>query len=124
MCEKKFEVKTVVSDETVVDVLTTALEGGSNYWYYMPDLTMVREKKSGEYTSEVIIRSVLEDETVKVPVYDLENEKEILGYLSRENIQKGLDLYVSERGVFTDDLDGEESDIFFQYVVIGEITFG
>ena len=85
---------------------------------------MVREKKSGEYLAETIIRSVLEDETVKVPVYDLEDDEEILGYLSRENIQKGLDLYVSNRGEFTDDLDGEESDVFFQYVVTGEITFG
>ena len=36
-------VKIKFSNENIVDALIGALEGGSNYWYFLPDVSMVKK---------------------------------------------------------------------------------
>ena len=37
----KFNTQVVVPDQIIKDMIITALEGGSNYWYFLPDLSTI-----------------------------------------------------------------------------------
>jgi len=112
-----------IIDEEIVDTLVTALEGGSNYWYFLPDVDMVKIYP-GKSLSEAIILTVLEDESIAVPVMDLEDEEELLGYITKQNIMDGLELFISNGNKFDPAMDAEDADTLFQYIVMKEIVFG
>lgn len=110
--------------QDVTDILTTALEGGSNYWYNLD--TMGFKFTKGIPYSEQIINAVLYD-GVAFAVTDIEDdeESELLGYLSLENIDRGYELFTSEyNGIDLSDVDADLADVFFQYVVMGEVVYG
>lgn len=110
------------------DLLVTALEGGSNYWYYLPDLSMTEKYQSPELsTSEVIWKAVTKKRVI--PVHDAENEEEKLGELSMEQIKIGEELMkknAPEHWMNANDenWDAETADVWFQFVVMGELIFG
>ena len=69
-----------VKREVLEDVFVTALEGGSNYWYYLPEesIKAIRKavpKSEDPYLSTAILKAIL-DHDVKVPINDAENEDE------------------------------------------------
>lgn len=117
--------------EAIGNVLITALEGGSNSWYNLHDLSMIKRDKSKSRVDDIIY-NVLSDDTIKIPVSDIEeydedaNEEdvEVLGYLSKEAIENGLELFIKDGRAFTDDMDASEADVFFQFAVLGEIIYG
>jgi len=109
------------------DLLVGALEGGSNYWYYLPDLSAIKGIKKGEPTAIRIFESVKKGAII--PVHDCENEDEKLGELSMESIKKGEALMKEKspehwKNAISDNSDAETADVWFQYVVLGELTFG
>jgi hypothetical protein len=117
-----------IEDQKIKDQIITALEGGSNYWYYLKDLSMLPAKKEGEALSERIARAVM-DEDISVPVYDIEDEDECLGFLNKGNIQRGLTIMAGEYPQTTKDIimeqgDATTADVFFQHAVMGEMVFG
>lgn len=110
------------------DMLITALEGGSNYWYFLPDLSMVTRKK-GEPWSVAIGRAVWHD-GAEVPVDDC-NEKAgtRLGMLTRASMEKALDLMMRKHprhyaDLFDGNDDATTADVWFQLAVMGDIVFG
>jgi hypothetical protein len=112
-----------VNIDAVKDMLITALEGGSNYWYYFPDIEMVRKIGfEGLSLSEKIVRAVIEYGE-EVPVYDIEDETNILGVISRENIERGLKLYLTDN-MLDGGSDATEADSLFQLIVMGEVIYG
>lgn len=116
------ETKIEFKDEAIVDALVGALEGGSNYWYFLPDLSMVK-KYEDKCKSENIILSALAGETI--PVNDAEDETEFLGNISKENIERGLKLFIEDgRDFDPEEMDADDSDVLFQFIVMGEIVFG
>lgn len=124
------KIKTIeISNEDITDVLTTALEGGSNYWYNLPDLSMIG-KDAGEYMTESmtdkIINSALHG--VSIPIYDIEaqtsDDDAVLGELSLANIERGLNLFIDDGREFDPAMDADEADVLFQFIVMGEIVFG
>lgn len=125
------KVEIEIQDQDIIDVMVTALEGGSNYWYYLPDLSMVREHfPKGEKPSinqlamsEKITKAVLEHGAV-VPVYDVEDDDNHLGDISQENIKRGLQLFMDDKRAWDPGMDAGEADVFFQYVVMSEIVYG
>jgi hypothetical protein len=110
------------------DLLITALEGGSNYWYYLPDLSMTKKyREEGQATSERIFKAAMSGEII--PVHDAENEEEFLGNISKENFIKAETLMKENSpqhyaNAISENSDAETADVWFQYVVLGEITFG
>lgn len=110
------------------DLLVGALEGGSNYWYFLPDLSMVGRRK-GEPWSVAIGRAVWH-EGAAVPVADT-NEKEgtRLGTLTKASMEKGLDLMMRKHPRHYADLiggndDAITADVWFQLAVMGQLVFG
>jgi hypothetical protein len=114
-----------IPDQNIIDVMVTALEGGSNYWYNLPNIEMARKhyKDSGLAGSEKVIKAVLEHNEV-IPVYDIEDEDNHLGDISQANIKRGLQLFMDDDRAWTPDMDAEQADVFFQFVVMGELVYG
>ena len=112
------------------DLLITALEGGSNYWYWLNDLGEHLKKYNRKYwlsASEKIWRAVRIGQII--PVYDCENPEEKLGEISKERIKIGEELMKKNSpehwmNANEDNWDAETADVWFQYVVMGELPFG
>lgn len=130
-----------VSLKQLNDILITALEGGSNYWYNLPKIDHIK-RYQGEYYpevhgeekffcgtfTEVILPAILHGEIIEVE--DIETE-ELLGVLSNERLRKGIEAYVEDGGYCTDflfneeaDYDAGDADIVFQFIVMGEVVYG
>lgn len=116
------------------NVFVTALEGGSNYWYYIPssEQKKIRDAvpKSEEPALSVAMFMAIFDRGVEVGVHDAENPEECLGVLSdgiimarinelevHGHYKKFWHLELNEGG------DAGTSDLVFQYLVMGEIVF-
>ena len=119
-----------IPDQVIIDSISTALEGGSNYWYNLPDTSMV-EKIEGKYFANRLFISAMNG--AQIPVEDIDEfdeeteDFEAIGYISKENIERGIQLYIENGNRLpTDDdpLDGEEADVFFQYIVLGDVVYG
>ena len=130
----KINIETKIESEVLENIFVTALEGGSNYWYYLPResvfaVRMAVPRDVEECLSVAIYKAVCE-EGVDVPIYDAEDEEEMLGILSMTTIPERLgELIQSDnRWALTDELneegDANSSDIVFQYLVMGEAIFG
>lgn len=118
------KVEANIPDQEIIDALIGAFEGGSNYWYNMPDLVMV-PKIEGKYISERIIMAALDG--AEIPVYDIEEDEDSdpLGYISKENIKRGVELYLRDYGrIQADEMDAGDSDTLLQLIVMGEVVYG
>jgi hypothetical protein len=127
-------IKQTISREVLEDVFVTALEGGSNYWYYLPEesIKAIRgavPKSEDPYLSTAILKAIL-DHDVKVLVNDAEQEDELVGIVSKSTMQARLQLlsdsdsrwalesHVREEG------DASSADVVFQYLAMGEVVYG
>lgn len=123
----KLKIEVTIPEERILDTLTNALEGGSNYWYNLPDLSMCQPSDGKTPTVTRIWNALKEGK--KVPVSDID-DGEILGHLSLEGIKHGIgimadDKYGSEHllDIIQENDDANTADIFLQYAVMGEIVF-
>jgi hypothetical protein len=130
----KMKIESKIEAEVLENIFVTALEGGSNYWYYLPKESVfavrsVVPKDVEECLSVAIYKAVCE-EGVDVPIYDAEDEEEMLGILSMTTIPERLgELIQSDnswalRNELNGDGDADSSDIVFQYLVMGEVIYG
>lgn len=127
-------IKKEIYRQTIEDIFVTALEGGSNYWYFLSDKSIkaIRDavpKEVEPYLSLAISKAII-DHGVDVAINDADSEDEIgiismktmadrLQKLSNDKEYKwAFDLEIEERG------DAQTSDIWFQYMAMGEVNFG
>jgi len=79
-------IKTNISRETLEDIIVTALEGGSNSWYYLSDRSLEITKAAvPEYLNmplSMAIAVAILDHGVTMPINDYENIEEELGEIS------------------------------------------
>jgi hypothetical protein len=127
--------QTVAPREVLENVFVTALEGGSNYWYYLSEgaVRLIRKavpKNEDPYLSSAILKAVL-DHDVQVPISDADNEDDVLGYVSAKTIQERIQKLSQDEGskwALEQELegngDGDSSDVVFQWLVMGEVVFG
>ena len=128
-------IKKVVPREVLENVCVTALEGGSNYWYYLSEgaVKLIRKavpKNEDAYLSTAILKAVL-DHDVEVPINDAEDEDEVLGYFSKKTLQERIQKLSeddSTKWALEKEIDGQgdadSSDVVFQYITMGEVVFG
>lgn len=120
-----------VNDEVMENIIVTAIEGASNYWYYLNSdaLDIIRSNSThGKSLSEKIWEAVKNG--AEIPVHDIEDsDGEAIGVLSIESVTNGLQkLANSDMAKFlfmeiNEDGDGESSDIVFQFIVLGEYVY-
>jgi hypothetical protein len=130
----KFIIRQEIPRSVLENVFVTAIEGGSNYWYYLSKLAvkLIREavpKEQEPYLAVAMLKAVL-DHNVIVPINDAEDELEVVGHLSSETIQERLiKLYKDKelRWCLEAELsrngDAETSDVVFQFLTMGEYTY-
>lgn len=143
-----------LTKEDIIDLFVTALEGGSNYWYYMdlPD----NIKSYGQYISEAVGEYILQGN--KVYFYDDELRSEVirnfnkgeytiqgdvidqkrfdedidetfLGYVDMDKILDSISVIKTEypeiwENILLEQADAGDADVFLQLCVMGEIVFG
>jgi len=124
-----------LSREVLEDIFVTAIEGGSNYWYYLSydAIKKIRSavpKNKEPYISTAVLTAIL-DYNVEVPINDAENEEDIIGYISIKTMQERLQsLYndsdyrwALERHINAEG-DADSADVVFQYLAMGEVVYG
>jgi hypothetical protein len=122
-----------IEREVLEDIFVTALEGGSNYWYYLSDeaTKLIRDavpKSEDPYLSTAILKAI--EKGVDVPINDAEHEDEVIGTISLKTMQERLQklsrsansdalmAHIKEEG------DADTADVVLQYLAFGEIVFG
>jgi hypothetical protein len=120
--------------EVLEDIFVTALEGGSNYWYFLSEdavkrIRQVVRKSDEPYIAVAMLKAVL-DHGVAIPINDVENEEDIVGWISIETMQErlqallnsgekwALEAHMEENG------DADSADVVFQYLAMGEVVYG
>jgi hypothetical protein len=122
-----------IKREVLEDIFVTALEGGSNYWYYLSDEAkkLIRDavpKSEDPYLSTAILKAI--ERGVEVPINDAEDEEEVLGTVSLKTMQERLQKLAESKNRdalvshINEEGDGDSADIVFQYLAFGEIVFG
>ena len=127
-------IKQTISREVLEDIFVTALEGGSNYWYYLPEESIIAIRKAvpkseDPYLSTAILKAIL-DHDVKVLVNDAEQEDELIGIISKSTMQARLQLLSDSDSRWAleshvrEDGDASSADVVFQYLAMGEVVYG
>ena len=120
----KIKVEIEVTDEQIDDLLTSAFEGGSNYWYTIDNIKTPFRGAAGEAwrkTNEGIL--VIDKEAES-------DDDEVLGdYLNRQKVKKGLQLMAEKypthwNNFINDNGDADTGDIFLQLCLFGSVVFG
>jgi hypothetical protein len=143
--QKSDNLKKNLSKEDLIDLFITALEGGSNYWYYIkhiPDDVKYAIEHLGSSGSEAITNYILDGG--KIYFYDIEevdvhddtdalsvedDDKGYLGYVDLDTILEAItilkrDYIDSYHNILDDSYDANDADIFLQLCVMGEVVYG
>jgi hypothetical protein len=115
-----------MNNERRFDLLVGALEGGSNYWYYLPNNNEWSEF-TGESLVDAIWKSVLAGNAITIN--DAEEPEETIGKLSMMKILEGEEKMKAEQprhwaNLVNEEDDAETADVWFQYCCLGEIVYG
>lgn len=123
-----------VKREVLEDIFVTAIEGGSNYWYFLSDHAIAKirravPKEEDECISTAILKAIL-DHDVKVEINDADDEDEIVGVITRGTMQARLQLLADSPNKWAleqhikEEGDADSADIVFQYLAMGEVIYG
>ena len=112
-------------NEIINDLLITAMEGGSNYWYGIEEKLLPDNKEAkGIYPSDVVIKHKGE-----LIIGDVEGLDDTLGKVTLDRCYKALELVLINDPemyvrIMTGDYDASDADVFFQYAVMKEVVYG
>jgi len=143
-----------LTKDDIIDLFVTALEGGSNYWYYVDIPKNI--KSFGDTKSEAIGEYILQGN--KVNFYDYEerlevmkrynkgeyniqgdvvNQKEFtedleetyLGYVDMNKILETITILKKDypevwENILLEQADAGDADVFLQLCVMGEVVYG
>ena len=116
--------------ETFEDIIVTALEGGSNYWYMLGNIEGIElHSKMHKTLSERIAYGLWHNKDARVDILDLEDEDELLGTLTYDSVRENMKLACKDHMkeinmMISEDYDAWTADTLFQVLVMGEVTFG
>jgi len=127
----KLKLELELTYETFENIIVTALEGGSNYWHMLGDTKGIpkRDDMPNEAPSQRIAYGLWHNKDSELPIWDLEEEDELLGTLTYDSVREGMqiacDNYLEEINMMIgEDYDAWTADTLFQVLVMGEVTFG
>jgi len=123
----------IITDYQAADLLVTAIEGGSNYWYDIIDMQVpdVLATPWGKdvYTPNYIAYPFSAGGAIIITDRELERDEQKKFTLDRQAIERGKKLI--ETGdpqilsdVITENSDAETGDIFLQLCLFGEVIYG
>jgi hypothetical protein len=118
------------TNQDIEDLFVTALEGGSNYWYYLKNLpkeVKYNIKERGQATAEAIANHVINGGYIQF--FDVEDENELLGTVDMDKLLDAISLIKKDypdtwNNILDENADAQDADIFLQLAVMGDIVFG
>lgn len=130
----KITISQTIGREVLEDVFVSAIEGGSNYWYFLSDHAIAKirraiPKSEDPYIATAMLKAIL-DHDVKVEINDADNEDEIVGVVTRGTMQSRLQLLAESNNRWAleqhikEEGDADSADIVFQYLAMGEVIYG
>jgi hypothetical protein len=129
------DLKLDVSREVLESIFITAIEGGSNYWYYIGKesvkaINNVCPRASGMAFSERVFTAVY-DYGVEVALHDIEDiDGEPIGMLSKDTFKERLERCANEGAMWAlqqeidEQGDATTSDAVFQYLALNDLVYG
>jgi hypothetical protein len=127
----KLKLEIELKYETFEEIIVTALEGGSNYWYLLQDIKGIptRDDMINKAPSQRIAYGLWHNKDSEVSIWDLEEEEELLGVLTYDSVREGMQIackdYMKEINMMiSEDYDAWTADTLFQVLVMGEVVFG
>ena len=120
-----------LTDQQHEDLIVTALEGGSNFWYDLSDeaIKIINNATKGQ-KEPLSIRfwKALQNGAV-IPINDIEEEDSKIGEISLASIEKGeqllADKYPSHLAdILSESGDANTADVWFQLCTLGEVVYG
>lgn len=122
------EIKVKITNEDIDNIMTTAFNGGINYWCYNAEI--VEDKYLGYLTEEKISLGGKVRLYVEEPFDDYETEEYIL---DKNKLLKGIKMAMEKYGldinlddhmhISIDDVDADAADVIIQYALFGEIVY-
>ena len=132
----EIEIKIKISRDVIEDIFVTAIEGGSNYWYFLSDKAIRKIRNAvpedvDPYLSTAIVKAIL-DHNVEVDICDLEDDDEgdVIGTISLSTMSERLNLLSASDNrdalfnFINETADAGDADIVFQYLAMGEVVYG
>jgi len=121
-----------ITDQRREDMLVGALEGGSNYWYYISNgaVKAIDEVVKPETPTPLAIKMWAAIKAGKqIPIRDAEDHSEKLGYISLSSIEKGEQIMAEKypehfMDIVNENDDASTADVWFQLAVMGELVYG
>ena len=129
----QLQVKLNLEYETFENIICTALEGGSNYWYMLGDIKgcPLPDEMPDKAPSERIAYGLWHNKDARVDIHDLEDEEELLGTLTYDSVRERMQLASTDKqllsainAMISGDFDAWTADTLFQVLVMGEVVFG
>lgn len=119
-----------VTKTMLEDLIVTAIEGGSNSWYWL-DRDEMDEKlpANGDPLAIRLANRLYDDEGFKLNVYDCEEQEDVLGVITHKSCVDSFEVLKDKypdvfENIVLDNWDANDADCFFQVAVMGEIVFG
>lgn len=143
-----------LTKEDIIDLFVTALEGGSNYWYYMdlPDNIESYGQSISEAVGEYILQGnkvyfyddelrsdvirglnrgeyTIQGDVIDQKRFDEDIDETFLGYVDMDKILDSISVIKTEyreiwENILLEQADAGDADVFLQLCVMGEIVFG
>ena len=126
-------IKREMDYDSFENLIVTALEGGSNYWYMIDlDNSTGFIKKYADDLRPKSIRiadALYNNEESSVTILDTEDEEETLGVLTRQSVRKTLGDFPKDHqwaldNVLNGDYDANDADVVFQVLVMDDVVYG
>ena len=120
-----------ITDEQRLNLLTSALEGGSNYWYLLgDDATNIIDKHFPATKDTCFVDRMWAaiKAGLSIPIRDIEEDEKI-GEISLASIEKGEQLLADHlpnhlADILNENDDANTGDVWFQYCSLGELVYG
>lgn len=121
-----------ISNQRREDMIVGALEGGSNYWYFLPD-TAVKAIKDAtpEMKKEPLSIRMWKaiDKGATIQIFDADNESEKLGEINLSSVEKGEQIMADQHpyhfaNLISENDDATTADVWFQCCVLSEVVYG
>lgn len=133
--EYTYTITRTLKEEVLLDVLTTAIEGGIGYWACLlndKDWVAARKQWKAEHYDipcycDTALQVMKNGKAVKFE--DAEDEDEVWE-LTMEKFLNGIKMYEEKRGrnitkIIDDcDFDADDADCIIQYALFNEVVFG
>jgi hypothetical protein len=122
----------VISNERRTNLLCSALEGGSNYWYYIGKKAMaiVDEVFPSDGNTPTVDRIWAAIKAGKeIEIRDAEDPREVLGKISLASIANGEQIMAEKyphhfADIINENDDAITGDVWFQLATMGEVVYG